>query len=217
MRALLMTAEKWWHPWANTLCYLPIDNNDTTSTVYDHSWNWNNFSCTNCSFQTLSSGKRVLSLSEWYLQRPAVFTSPVYTINMWFFASYQYAYLFSQIYVNGSYWHWIEIYNHALSIYDNRNIYNAQWTRITGARYNICCTINNSWNQKVYINGAEATSSSNNPSTLNMWSATTYLWYNRRQKTPSTWRIWATILETGNWTEQQVLDYYNSTKSNYGL
>jgi hypothetical protein len=215
MRALLMTAEKkGWQPWANTLCYLPIDANDTTSTVYDHSWNWKDFSCTNCSFQTLSSGKRVLSISSGYIQRPAVFVSPIYTINIW---AYGFGTLFSQIYISSSRWHWVEIYSNTLTLFDNKKVYNEWWTRITNARYNMCCTINNSWNQKVYINGVEVASSSNNPSVLNIWSTTTYLWYSKWSQAATSWIIWAVILESGNRTAQEVLDYYNLTKRDYWI
>lgn len=30
----------WWQPWANTLVYYNISDNDTNSTIYDLSWNW---------------------------------------------------------------------------------------------------------------------------------------------------------------------------------
>lgn len=30
----------WWQPWANTLVYYNINDNDTNSTIYDLSWNW---------------------------------------------------------------------------------------------------------------------------------------------------------------------------------
>ena len=32
--------QSWWQPWANTLVYYNINDNDTNSTIYDLSWNW---------------------------------------------------------------------------------------------------------------------------------------------------------------------------------
>lgn len=203
-----------WQPWANTLCYLPIDANDTTSTVYDHSWNWKDFSCTNCSFQTLSSGKRVLSLSNGYLSRSwAMFSSGDFTVNIW--VSWC-AKLFSNIDIS-SYNYWIEIYKNSVALFQRNAISNINWTSIENSWYNICVIINDDYNQKVYINWTQVGSSSENPRWSSMSGITTYLWYTRWSQQASTWRIWAVILETGNWTVQEMLDYYNSTKSDYWL
>ena len=213
MRALLMTGKKKeWQPWVNTLCYLPIDNNDTTSIIYDHSWNWNDFSCTNCSFQTSPRGKRVLHLFNWRLSKSgAIFSSENLTVNIW---TYWCTNLFSQMDSTG-YNYWIEIYKDDVVLWQRSTSANINWTSIENSWYNICVTINSSNNQKVYINWTQVGSSSENPRWNSMSGVTTYLWYSRNRSQNSTWYIWAVILETGNWTEQQALDYYNLTKSKY--
>ena len=216
MRGLLMTAEKkGWKPWANTICYLPIDDNDTTSTVYDHSWNGNNFSCTNCSFQTSSGGKRVLHLFNWRLSKSGVMLpSPFFTINIWSSC----AKLFSHIDKSGfTKNYWITISDNNVSFLTWSSVTSISWTPIRNSRYNICVTINTNNNQKVYINWVQVGSSSANPDWTRMSTVTTYLWYDDWQSQSSTWYIWATILESGNRTEQQVLDYFNLTKRDYWI
>jgi hypothetical protein len=71
---------------------------------------------------------------------------------------------------------------------------------------------NDSWTQKLYINWQEVWTSSQTLDTqnsLNIWWRYASYYFD--------WKISEFIIENQARTAQEVADYYNQTKSNYGL
>lgn len=57
--------ESWWKPNANTLAYYPLD-----WSLNDESWNWLNLTSSWLSWETLSSWRKVASVTNtWYLEK----------------------------------------------------------------------------------------------------------------------------------------------------
>jgi hypothetical protein len=70
-----------------------------------------------------------------------------------------------------------------------------------------------SW--KIYLNWTDITTSTGSW-TMAVWYAYT-IWQQNNGSTSYLWYMSELIVETKWWTPQEVSDYYNSTKSNYGL
>lgn len=81
-----------------------------------------------------------------------------------------------------------------------------------GTRFNLC-SIKDNGTVKIYVNGAYISSFSHNYN-----SSGTRIWSKHISSyDPHKWRMAKIILESKARTDQEVVDYFNQTKSNYGL
>ena len=199
-----------WQPWANTLAYYPLKND-----CNDYSWNnrngtgsniqfiwgyayWNGSDSTMSSTITNDSNKTVSLWVKW--------DSP----NEWDFVASCWN---SQ---GGSYYHqsiavWTGI-KWAVTVKNSRDYVSN--SSVSNTRTHICVTFT-SGNSKLYVNGEYQWANTYTYSSL----STNFTLFSRYN---ASWNFFKgylsnVIVESSIWTDQEVADYYNLTKSNYGL
>lgn len=221
----------WYQPNANTILYLPIDNNDTSSTVYDHSTNQTDFNWYwTANYDTLASWKKVLNLtwSNWIYIDSALFTSWPATVNLWLYRDgdqgsdtwvftlqhwgpdtwfiitfFDNTYLTSFLGTGGS-WVWLN---------NRENTANQTWIQAT--------TTYENWIMKMYINWILKQTFSWNMS-FNQIQATSLGFSRYVENTIQNtrfliWKMWSIIVEDKARTEQEISDYFDQTKSLYWI
>ena len=210
--AVNVTINAWWQPWANTICYFPL-----TSDLLDASWkgysltasgsatiwsvDW--ISCLDCS----AANSYVLCVISWIPQGNQSRTNMCwvrYTLSgnypLWQYGSNSVGKA-DIIYRNkpiswSQYWNWVDTIN-----------------ATTWVWYHVAVTT--SWSTaKVYINWELKDSWS---MTINTDWTTLFLWRCTWDNSYGRAYYWDMIIEDKAWTDQEIADYYNLTKSNYGL
>lgn len=224
MRALLMTAKKkgWWQPWANTYIYYPL-----TSDLVDVMWNGNTGTIhwtVNFSEETWVTVNwqswYVTWLTNWISNRNTytqIFWAKWdwkiddYWMLLWESANYNRNSAFSfELWWSGS--NYFRLYqfigeNSATNMPDEN--YDTNW--------HLWITVANNWTYKTYKDAVLWADSKNswtinNKPNMNIWWSSYYT--SRRE---AKWKIKDYIVETVARTVQELLDYYNSTKSDYWL
>ena len=232
----------WWpvhkrEPWVNTLAYYPLEVD-----VNDYSWNWRNWTNSNVTFSdwvavfNWTNSEVTFSNASW--QRPTTnFTISVWARALsWDHNTYNRNYYIVSKKYEGMQYYRQSIYEISLS-YNNKTfvwgINNWDSRSVTPWNTNVAISLND-WHlytitndnqtKSVYLDGSLLSqgttwtisdyssepplriwNSTPNPS----WSYATNGWFN--------WNISNVILESKTRTAQEISDYYNSTKSNYGL
>lgn len=222
-----------WKPWANTLLYLPIDNSDTSSIVYDHSTNQTDFNWYGtASYDTLSSWKKVLSFtwSNGIYIDSALFTSWPATVNLWLYrdgnqANDSWVFTLQHGGSSSNTWFIITFFNNTyltsflgtgsgwVWLNNRENTDNQTWIQVT--------TTYENWTMKMYINWILKQTISWNMS-FNQIQATS-LGFSRYvdsvfQNTRFlNWKIWSIIVEDKARIAEEVADYFDQTKSLYWI
>ena len=208
-----------WKPWANTLLYLPLewDANDTSWNWHNGIWDWT------ASYTTLSSWLKVASLSSsWYIKNTSFWTMAWdRTVLLWAkFPSQNWSYqpLFRQLkaYSNNNMWAIILVGENPTTK-ANFSVYWVESSQIDcwWTRNLIAVTVTSSWSMIFYKNWVQQTS----------WTWFTYNWYTWYQiwwpfnngRPYLTGNVSRVIVENKIRTEQEIADYYDKTKANYGL
>lgn len=215
----------------NTLLYLPVDDSDSSSTVYDHSLNNNNNSWYGtANYETLATWKRVLKFtwSNWiYIDSPIITSQPV-TISLRLYRDWNQGWDYS-IFINQSDWSWklwwvifaFRNTTNASAFYGSWNAWN--WMNNTYSIDNqtwkyITITLNNN-KITTYINSVEITNASWNTPLFSYVTATS-IWFTRTNNVSSNyrfmrWKVWEIIVENKIWTNEERNAYFNKTKSKY--
>ena len=203
----------WWQPWANTVCYFPLESDfvDVTSNQYTLTWyNWAviwNLNGVNC-LDLTSSGSYLEGTVSWLPQWANVRTNMfrVYWTSTWSKPPYQYwqswLYKWDVIYTNNP----ISWSNYWWTIW---TVSATTWTW-----YHVAVTIDGSTSQSVYINWQLANSGTEIVNTT--WD-TLYLWRCIWDYTYLWGYLGDFIVEDRVWTAQEVEDYYNLTKWKYWI
>lgn len=215
-----------WQPWADTLLYYDFEHTSwTTETDVVGNYNWTYNSTP--TIWTLSSGKKYFD-TEWnkYCYTNSVISNLNYnncTVNVWLYIqNFNSKSRFGQTRWNTPNGQW------TIFLEDNSSWFQcclwptSNWiwwlskTYLTGWT-NLVLT--NDWTTfKVYSNGTQiGTKSSASWSwsrKLYIWVATAYWW-----ELAAIWdtRFGSMIIENKVWTQQDITDYFNSTKSNYWI
>jgi hypothetical protein len=206
--------EKKWKPWANTIAYYPLNS---TTTVNDMSGNNRNLTNNWATFGTY----QWISCVYWNANMQRLTTpslGQVKTISFWTNWSWVEASTWSLYSVLFS-WNkvWTLLYFNSQSkmrLYDTTTDLDTttyktnQWYHITVVYDNIA---------KMYINWVLDLQWTNTPV---LWTDLIYLFRFYWTWTTLDWYSWwmsELILENKARTAQEVLNYYNLTKSNYGL
>ena len=215
---LVYEAPREWTPWANTVAYYPLEK-DTND------YSGNNRNLTN-SWITFSDGVWVFngSTSTAYRQDDAFdfyWTAP-FTLSIWVKPNVSPSYNIVIWMEQDSSYHdkEIELLSNWVIQFQmwNNNEYkatSASNTLSVWAWQNLIASYNGSV-MKLYKNWVEiasynwGSSYNNNPPRL-VLSRISWIW------TAFNWQMSNAIVEKMWWTAQEVLDYYNITKSNYGL
>lgn len=204
-----------WKPWANTYIYYPL-----TSNLVDQMWNWNTGTMTwTCTFDNntgihvtwrswnyvtgMSSGINNRNLFTWNVRVKAETTTSA-SFLIWKSTNSastqaQRVNVYSNIQI------WVCVGN---SFYEWGVPQDQQW-------HNMCVVEENN-TTKIYIDwtliSTQAWWTVNNASEMQLW-----WWWNYWSSRSCDWYIKDYIVETVARTAQEVADYYNQTKANYGL
>lgn len=203
----------WWEPGANTVAYYPLksDFNDASWKWYNLTNNWGTITTLNwvsCAYYNWSSYSGNDSISFWTTR----------TINAWLYHSstswgivvqtWEYSYNAYKTRLLGS-----GSWNIGLSNLQNYSIDTTSWN-LNWKWVNAVWVAD--WdNMALYINWQLEASWSN---TLYAWNKLR-IWYRLWGSWSEyfTWYVNEIILEDKAWTAQEIQDYYNQTKWNYGL
>lgn len=215
-------AEWWWKPWANTVAYYPLQS-DTN----DYSWNSRNLTNSWVTFVN-NIGWATIPVWYWdwgdaaYLNGWNVQLNAAYTV--WFRAkvsSSSNVWIIFDLRNNNGNWQGFLLwrcYNNQISFYQQISTYSDQsYSESLTSDWTYWCirwnwstwTIYKNWLQdyNVSISNSIDTSAS-------------YLWIGCRYYTQTdkyNWYISNVIVENREWTSEEVQEYYNLTKWNYGL
>lgn len=216
----------WWKPWANTLVYLPLESDVIDKSQYSRA--------------VTISWSISYSVSEWvtaaYFNRSTRLDIPVtewdsskFTVSAWcnltsrngtrqvrdvvWFSGYTDKQ--ATLYINHpSYWNTYSILTRATNSTDfnSTTVWKSWWHLITYTISNKTVTIYldwvNIWNATVNTSFGEQV---NNMTSVNIWCRNGENWQNWW------WYIKDYILESRARTSDEISDYYNQTKSLYGI
>ena len=216
----------WWHPWANTVAYYPLDS---TNTVNDLSWN--NYTLTTshtnptfwtyqwvdcASFNGSNTELKTVSVNPWTYWSSFTVSCWVYGTATWDRVPicnvyYNSTWLNRQIRAHSS---WSSIFEFNGTSWTNTSFWisaNAQ------AWHNLLFTANGN-NITTYVDGAQVATGTNtkwnNNWTFTIWcgwdEADGYFWW-------FNWWLSNVIVENKVWTVDEVSEYYNQTKANYWI
>lgn len=230
-----------WTPWSNTLLYYPLEQDWN-----DYSWNWHNLTWNGTPTYTVSWGtKKVVNLNGSTMGRIAnlSWTYTNYTFNVrckptnntttWqeMFDNYKDGTSQTQsgdsVYINfnGTSYEQASVKDFAHQYRPNwwlnafQNIYGTT-NRSTNAWYNVCVASTSSW-VKIYVNWTQVASNSTTW-TIILDSGYNYIWWRYRYYYNDYVNrfigyLSEFIMEDKTWTAQEILNYYNGTKSNYWI
>lgn len=216
-----------WEPWENTVAYYPLNWD-----INDYSWNNRNLSVEfgTVSYTTLSSWIQVFSPRWTGITSWGTWLS--YSDSVWDFTWDFTINFFVKL---------LQTYNNYMSFVTNRHLYTYRWMNSidssnefffhwepqykswwiidTNVWHNICCTVI-SGTYYIYVDNTLKKSGSytywiGTPWRLNIWFW--YTWAGGQNREPLNWDISNVIIEDKWWTAQEVSDYYNLTKSLYGI
>lgn len=219
------SVEQWWQPWANTLFYYEFEQN-----LNDSSWNWNNATGSWLGYELLNWEYVVKNTNNYAnLNCPNVwtlgtgdftFSVRMYPPNVSSLSSSNYYTIFG--YTNNTtpitwpnIWYWGAEQKIAFRIIEWDVYFWPTWSSLDG-RWNHIVFTRKDGVCYGYVNNtlvAQWTAWTNLPQTAtrNVW----YRWdYSPR---PQTTKYDKAIFENVWWTAQEISNYYNSTKTNYGL
>ena len=231
---LVYEEPKWWKPWANTVAYYPFTS---TSTVNDMSGNNRNltnngtqfwtYGWVDCAYLPRVDSKKLYWTLPLTWNQP--FTFNVYINRQW--NSYR-ADGSWQIFVLGNVWtssacFWTTIIDstswEGSSVYNKYRVW-TWWNDKTASQtntvweWNMITVTNNSWDVKLYLNWTQILNQTISfyisADTFTIGSFPTTVWSQYQ------WFYWYMsnfIVENKVRTAQDISDYYNQTKSNYGL
>lgn len=207
----------WWQPWANTVAYYPLDADFNDAS-------WNNRNLTN-SWATITT---VWDISCGYWDGSATtyyqwfsLTREKRTISMWIRGIATNDNVWLQI-AKRSYWFtwalWIMFYSWFLFAGDWAGAGTSSVSASTNTWYYAVST--QEWSVvNFYVNWVLIWTENNRPDYSTRIPDGWALWSqnNTWAYAKLNWYMSNVILEDKVWTAQEVADYYNQTKANYGL
>lgn len=198
-----------WQPWANTLLYVPMKDDLT-----DH---WpSQFSLTNNWVSLVSTEA---DIDVWYFDNSSnIKCSSVISFtdfHVWFRAKLQQA--SNQIFAWWNNWNMFLANQSGMWIWIGRNGVawdsNANYTFNSNNWYYIC--YDKTWTSfTITINNSVVLSVSNNKSYSLNWFV---IWSDNWENIYTYWYLSNLIMESVAWSAQEISDYYDQTKSLYGI
>ena len=212
----------WWTPWTNTLAYYPLTS---TTTTQDKSWNNRNLTNSWVTFGTYKWVDCAYSSMSSKLYNSSFITNQQnITALVWIY------YVWNGYSWNGNYnqtvWRWWQSSSENFWPYiDNLN---SPWRLVCspGGFWGITLTSDSVWKHcaitydytnkigKMYIDWTFIWQNTN--ATPPYWTYF-WLWGGRWSTSCFYWWLSEAIIENKIWTAQEILDYYNQTKSKYWL
>lgn len=218
--------KKWrdivWRPWANTLLYCPLNSTDTYT---DQSWNNVQTTSSWVSFWTYTSANVDCAYfnnngSHKILIPTIAWSYPNITMSIW-------SYMTNQAWVTQIFM--IEWSNTNLSLqpssnwelqsqtYDGSDHYVTDGSGMNAWHHQV--VVWNNWTSYLYVDG-QFIWSDNTSSIINMLISEGAMWWhaaNNNSIFAYWWYLSNAILESKTRTAQEVSDYFNQTKSLYGI
>ena len=206
-----------WKPWSNTIAYYPLTS---TTTVNDLSWNWYNLtntsttfwtyqwvSCASFNWSTSKLTATIWTLPQWANPRTTslwIYNTGVDWLSiMWYWAN------------RTRYWCWEYTYGSSTEWYTLAAYYIDEFTHINTKNSWLLFTATYDWTYiKTYINW-EIKSTSSAYTLATSW--TNFEIWSPYATNPFQGYASNAIIENKVRTAQEISDYYNLTKSNYGL
>ena len=201
--------KQWWQPWANTIAYYKINDNDTTSTIYDLSGNNHHLTWYgNGAYTTDANYGRVMNLTWSNYATLNGYVDPnsnnwtliclvKYTVA-WFFV-----WQWSSWSALPSWSLWPDTFCFCQQASTN-SFLRPNPTLSSGTWHLMIWVVD--WNTKsIYVDGQLNTSATRN--TTNSWNSGAYfsVWYNRSDSPETlTWEIKTIIFENKAWTQAEV-------------
>ena len=212
MQSNSITTNFKWHPTADTIWYFKFQNN-----LNDSSWKWNNLSVYATPSYWTYNWKYYISSGSWY--RTSLIWSVV-TFNFWFRSTTTSNRILLSVYTNTSYdynWRW-----DIIRLNDNYRIQSMMrwnlwytWPRSNtwydDSIWHNACVVRDWWNTcALYVDWVLLDSRS-------IWTnVPTVLSVKCKDHQSQQWDISELIIENKLWTADEILKYYNETKSWFG-
>lgn len=211
-----VTNNQWWQPWVNTVVYFPFDTD-----FNDYSWNWYNL--TNNWWVAIESVNWVTCANfkdqpPYWLSRAtwSIITSWTYTFLAWMNMDTNSWTYNPRIFGGKS--DWFILWNRQNSGWVYPWYWSNTWVPYTAWWHLVCFVWNtssgsyDSYKDWVYLNSW----------TWATWGRTwLLLWANENNSSSNLDRFIGqmskVIFENRNWTAQEISDYYDQTKSLYGI
>lgn len=223
MKGTTQIRPAWWQPWANTIAWYPLDS---TNTINDKSWNGYNLTNSWITFGTnwwVDCANMTTNVYAYSTSIPLPSWNNARTISYWFYNTSN---------NNDTYWcaygsHWTGLFfapringwNYSFMGYARD--FNTSTSVPTWVWQLVTLTYN--WSTVVYyINGTKIYYSNLSLNTTAVWNTRKFVIWCRLDASATpwnyvTWYMSNMVLENVDWTEQEVSDYYDLTKSNYWL
>ena len=223
---------QWWQPDpSRTIFYYDFEQN-----LNDSSGNWNNITSSNWIWYDNIGWQYVVQnnvTSNWYLIHPWFNSLSDFTVSFWVYVvnpwSGRMPMLFGQQenvtpYKWITVWFWPDMYNsqwntNSFSFMMDGSTYHYTWWKTLDSWYHVVFT-RISWTCKVYINNNKELEYTDNTSFVN-WPYRFLFNSNNDSSKQWWWNTWAKmdkfILENVWWSAQEIADYFNATKSLYGI
>jgi hypothetical protein len=213
-------------PWADTMLYLKFNNNLNDSS-------WKNHTVTNSWTITYSQNPSAVTLSDSYLTSNSFDDlTHDWTVNIrcklasWTSNNAEHLFSIGTASSNRCIFLWVSTWTTSwqqqgslqFALYANDKY--TDWNLITlNQRYNIVYTYDYT-NKKAcaYVNWTKVLDDTF-WTNYNLWNTNLYIWTNAT--TPNTrkinWNLSEYIIESKVWDQQEITDYFNQTKSLYGI
>ena len=206
-----------WKPWVNTLAYYKLESNADDFSGNNRNWTWNSMT------YTTDGAVQVANFNWGYIILPTVWVLNNVTVNLWFKSTQSTSNENPMVFLAPS----SDNKNLSLAlssglVYVNRwngtNVYSINsWNSLADWQWhNITITINNT-TQTLYIDGVLKSSGACSYSIE--WAGRSALWKNIGSSDNATYKGYMSnvIIESVCWSNDEIVSYYNLTKSNYWL
>lgn len=209
----------WWQPWDNTIAYFPFQD-DKNNTI---SW-WPSLSSSWATITTIDNikciyfdGTNTQYINKWFTTQDI--TSVMVRIKWWY--------------------SWFIIRQRSTSWWDNDRVFHIDsnnnikydryengighiyWPAINDTDWHCIWITEDSWWWKIFLDGnVAAVASNSNIRTFSILTWDTWIWSwinNGSQESPATWYMAQLVLMDASITVDDFLDFYNQTKSLYGI
>ena len=221
--------KKWWKPWANTIAYYPLSSTSTTSDMsgnwYTLTQNWNSdfwtYLWVDCLYAHWSDGSWFKCLTNQSINNSVLWNS--FTLVFWWAREASNKWIWCWFGWKNWSWNGLQYYansnNVELDVLYNWSINSLKSTpTITAQQWNLFVVVYDNWTEKWYINWNEVVSGSYTVGTINVFWVWCFFWTEVAGYTYQ-WNGYVSncIIESKARTLDEIANYYNQTKSNYGL
>ena len=210
----------WWQPWANTVWYRPL----TSVTEWtDQSWNGYDLSGSYRTFGTYGWVDCVY-VSGWSNSDARLYNSSIpigtnRTASIWFYSTTsniaQWVICTWHDYINSIIWSWI--YSSNLPYVTDWKTHDELWTWNILNAWHLMTVTYDGTTAILYIDGTENTryNYTRTSDTAIAFSHKTYYDWGSQYSERFEWYLSEAIYEDKTWTQQEVSDYFDLTKSAY--